>query len=265
MSDKQDWKKRLSIVSDEAAPGFKESVEISLPLGIRRFELRLLHEDRVPYVSEEAVREVEETLKRHEIEIVGINPGFGKVPVDDPRAGNQLSEGFDDTFRLMDRLSLDRMAMFTYQRTGPDDPIPEKSFELLGKASKRCQEYGCELLLENVPSVWGNTGSRLASFAEHTGLEVIWDPANSDASGEESFPTGYQAVKPFIRNVHLKNWDPDQGYVYLDEGIANIDGQVRALVEDGYLGDFCIESHRWKDPDATRINTNQLLKTLEKL
>ena len=259
VTELEKWTERLAIISDEASPGFREATEVCLPLGIRRFELRMLERGRVPYVSEESIREVEEEVARQHLEIVGINPGFGKVDVEDPKADEELSRGFDDAFRLMDRLSVNRMAMFTYTRTDPESATPEKVFQRLDQASERCREQGIQLLIENVPSVWGNTGTRLAEIAEKTEIEVIWDPANSEASGEQAYPTGYNAVRPFIEDVHLKNWDPEKKYVYLEEGAADIRGQVLALVDDDYHGLFCIESHRWDDPEATRINTRQLL------
>lgn len=258
-----DWKERLAIISDEAAPGFRAAVGICLPLGIRRFELRLLGGHRVPYVAEEALREVEEEVSRHDLKLIGLNPGFGKVTLEDPKAEGELGQGFDDAFRLMERLSITRMAMFSYTRTGPEAPIPGKVHDLLGRARERCLRQGYELLVENVPSVWGNTGTRLAEIARTAGLKVIWDPANSESSGEEAYPFGYRAVKPFIESVHLKNWDAERKYVYLNEGAADIRGQVRALVQDGYPGYFCIESHRWNDPEATGINAEQLLGYLE--
>jgi sugar phosphate isomerase/epimerase len=264
MTEQTDWKSRLAIVSDEAGAGFRQAVEVCLPLGIRNFELRMLEGERVPYVSEESLRAVEEECQRRHLNIIGLSPGFGKVEVDEPQVEKELTQGLDDTFRLMNRLGVQRLGMFSYKREGAQSPIPEKVEALLARARTRCEKEGFELLLENVPSVWGNTGTRLAEIARATGLRVIWDPANSDASGEPCYPTGYRAVQSFIATVHLKNWDPQRKYVYLSEGVADIQGQIEALVRDGYAGRFCLENHRFDDPQSTEINTRELLGYLEK-
>lgn len=92
----------------------------------------------------------------------------------------------------------------------------------------------------------------------------MWDPANAAASGEAAYPNGYEAVRDRVAHVHLKNWHPTRGHVYLDEGVADLAGQVRALEADDYGGYYCIESHRWDDPAATVTNVRQLLAMLKR-
>jgi len=259
-----DWKERIAIVSDEAAPSFAEAVRVCLPLGIRAFEVRRLHGKRVPHVSEDAVKEMLAAVSRHDLMLLGISPGFCKRALDDPAVEDEFESAFPRAFRLMDRLGVRRMTVFSYQRPERGAPIPARVFDLLGRAAILCQQEGVELLIENSPQCWGDTGEHLAKLAHEVGIRVTWDPANAAAAGGEAYPAGYDAVRGRVAHVHLKNWHPDHGWVYLNEGVADLAGNLCALEAAGYQGYYCIESHRWNDPAATEINTRQLLALLKR-
>jgi sugar phosphate isomerase/epimerase len=197
---------RLAILSDEAAPGFAEAVEICLPLGIRAYEVRNLHSRRVPHVPEEVVKEVLEQVRVHDLTLMGISPGFCKKKLDDPAIKDEFETGFSQALRLMDRLGVRRMTAFSYQRTEPQAAIPSQVFDLLGRAAALCQQEGVELLLENSRQCWADTGEHLAQVARTVGIRVVWDPANAAAAGAEAYPAGYDAVRDLVAHVHLKNW-----------------------------------------------------------
>jgi sugar phosphate isomerase/epimerase len=257
-----EWSRRLAIVSDEVAPGFADAVQICLPLGIRAYEVRKLRGGRVPDVPEKAIEEVVEQVEVHDLTLIGISPGFCKKELDAPTVEEEFERGFDRAFRLMDRLGVRRMTIFSYRRTEREAAIPQRVFDLLGRAVALCRREGVEVVLENTRLCWADTGEHLADVARTLGIEVAWDPANAAASGGEAYPTGYEAVRNLIAHVHLKNWHPERGWVYLDDGVVDVAGQLKALEADGYRGYYCIENHRWNDPAATEINTRQLLASL---
>jgi len=257
------WQKRLAIVSDEAAPGFAEAVGRCLPLGIRTYELRSLYGLRVPHVSMDAVEEVLAEVRHHDLTLIGISPGFCKVELGDPAVEKEFASGFPQAFRLLDRLGVRRMTVFSYQRANRGTPIPARMFDLLQRAASFCRKEGVELLIENSPHCWADTGEHLAQVARAMGVRVTWDPANAAASGGEAYPAGYKAIQDLVAHVHLKNWQPTDGWVYLNDGVVDVAGQVKALEADEYRGYYCIESHRSTDPTATETNTRQLLALLE--
>ena len=167
---------RLAIVSDEAASGFAEAVKKCLPLGIRAYELRTLHGARVPHVPEEAIGEVLEQVREHNLTLIGISPGFCKKKLDDPATKEEFKTGFAQAFRFMEQLGVRRMTVFSYQRTERGATIPPRVFDLLGRAAVLCQQEGVELLLENSPRCWADTGEHLAELARGLRIGVVWDP-----------------------------------------------------------------------------------------
>ena len=253
---------RLAIVSDEAATRFGEAIGVCLPLGICAYELRNLPGGRVPYAHPEAIDEVVTQVASHDLRIIGISPGFCKRPLDDPAVETEFTVGLDAAFRLLDRLDTRRMTIFSLVRTGREAPIPPHVFDLLRRVEARCRAQGVEMLIENSPQCWADTGEHLAEVARAVGVGVTWDPANSAAAGGEAYPAGYIAVRDLVAHFHAKNWRPGIGPVYINDGVVDFAGQVVALQQDGYGGYYCIESHRWSDPAATQTNARQLLDLL---
>lgn len=259
-----DWKQRLAIISDEAEDSFDKAVEICLPLGIRAYEIRKLDGGRFPNVTNEAIQQVIEMVEAHDLKLIGVSPGFFKETLEHHTTQEAFQNGFPEAFRLMDKLNIRRMTVFTFKREGGRDvPIPESVFEYLRRAAELCNQEGVELILENSASSWGDSGRNLARIAEAIGIGVTWDPGNATASGEVAYPDGYGCVRDQIVHVHFKNWHPDQGNVAIQEGVADMAGQVKALQTDGYAGYYCIEPHQWQDrANAVIKNRGQLLRLL---
>ena len=258
-----DWTERLAIISDEADDSFAEAVDFCLPLGIRAYELRKLEGGRFPHVSERAIDEVAAVAAAHELELIGVSPGFFKGPLDAAVIERTFAQDLPKAFRLMQRLGINRMTLFTFRRAGPDEPIPAEIYDHLGRAIALCQREGIEVALENAASIYSNTGANLAEIARTLGVRVVWDPANGAASGDRSWREGYEALRDRLAHVHFKNWTPE-GWAAINEGRVDLAAQVSALKADGYAGYYCLEPHQWQDRrNATRLNRDQLLALLE--
>ena len=263
----EDWTARLAIVSDEAADSFIEAaVYICLPLGIRAYELRKLTGGRFPEIADSEIDAIIQAVHTHTLTLIGVSPGFFKWVVNDAQTEEAFTRGFPKSLRLMDRLGVRRLTVFSFQREGdPFTAIPDSVLDYLGRAAAICQREGVEMLIENSANSWGDTGANLAYLAHKLDVPVTWDPGNAAAAGELAYPDGYQTVRDYIAHVHFKNWQPGVGNVAIANGIVNMAGQIAALHADGYSGYYCIEPHQWHDRiNATRQNTQQLLNLLQK-
>jgi sugar phosphate isomerase/epimerase len=107
-------------------------------------------------------------------------------------------------------------------------------------------------------------------------LKVVWDPANAFVSGEDSaFPDGYEAVKPYMAHVHIKDarlLDPESGltaWERIGDGVVDYRGQLKALIDDGYTDIISVETHYsppGKTPaEATRLTAEGLRQVLDSL
>ncbi len=138
---------------------------------------------------------------------------------------------------------------------------------------------GVLLGLENVRSCWANSGWNTRCIVDAIGsprLKVVWDPADGYVSGEDaSYPEGYEAVRPYIAHVHLKDarlLDPATGltaWERIGDGEVDYRGQLAALIADGYSGAISVETHNQpagKTPaEATRLTTAGLRRVLASL
>jgi sugar phosphate isomerase/epimerase len=254
---------RLAIVSDEAAIDFAEAVSICLPLGLRAYELRNLPGGRIPFCDPAAIDTVIAQQKEHGLSLIGISPGFFKGTLDDPSVEVELTRGLGAALSLMDRLSVRTMTVFSFKRSSREAPIPQRAVDLLAQMAARCRVAGVRMLIENSASCWADTGDHLADLARSLNVQVTWDPANAQASGDQAFPGGYARVHDRIAHVHVKNWLPQKGWVNINDGQVDMAAQAAALLADGYKGYFCVEPHQWADrANATRSNTRQLLELL---
>lgn len=133
----------------------------------------------------------------------------------------------------------------------PDEML-EKIVEGLRFAAQVTADAGLILGLENVRSCWANSGhntGRIIRAVDHPALKAIWDPGNDYVSGGVPYPEGYEAVRPFICHVHVKDArvvDPPTGltaWEAVGRGEVDYVAQFRALRRDGYSGTLSLETH----------------------
>ncbi|MDE2855980.1 MAG: TIM barrel protein [Chloroflexota bacterium] len=258
-----DWTDRLAIVSDEIDDSFAEAARLGRSLGIRAYELRALAGRRFPDVTERALQEVADTAADLDLELIGVSPGFFKGPLDAADIAETFETRLPTAFRLMQRLEIRRMTLFSFRRESRSEAIPAAIYDHLGRAIDLCAREGIEVLLENVSSIYADTGANLATIARTLGVKVAWDPANAAASGETAYPAGYDAARDLIAHVHFKNWTAEAGWVAINDGVVDLAGQVAGLKAANYGGYYCLEPHQWQDRrKSARQNAAQLLSLL---
>lgn len=270
---------RFGAVTDELDDDLERALAIGRDLGITEVELNNLWGRNVVELAEEELARAERALGAAGAPVAAIDPPCFKpcvldhLPVgrvaEDPEVARHL-ELLDRALALARRFDAPFVRVFSFRRSGivglgnpsprlPEGgPIPEEMLdriaEGLREAARRAEEAGVTLLLENVRSCWANTGVNTAAVLEAVdspALRALWDPANDYVSGGVPYPYGYQAVRPHMLHVHVKDarvvdraigltaWAP------IGEGEVDYRGQVRALLEDGYQGVLALETH-WR-------------------
>ena len=260
----------LGIVSDEISPDFAQAVHHGLEWGIRRYELRVLSSGRVPEVSPEDVRTVQELAGAHRLRITALSPGIFKHPVS--RAAEierELTVTLPTTLELARRLSAPLIIVFGFQR-GEGPGQEEHAREYFRRASELAGAAGCRLAIENEPGFLCDSGSRTHTMIREVGsphLGANWDPCNAYGTEETPYPDGYAAVRPSIFNVHVK--DTRSGAliecVPVGEGAVDWEGQLSALVRDRPVEHITIETHCLPLVEKSRQNVTVLTRMLERL
>ena len=121
--------------------------------------------------------------------------------------------------------------------------------------------------VENEPGFWCDSGAntaRIMTQVNSPALRVNWDPANAIGTEEVPFPDGYQALKPWIANVHVK--DTVRGAllqcVPVGEGKVDWPGQLQALVADQIVEHVTIETHCLPLVEKSRQNLETVRRLL---
>ena len=78
-------------------------------------------------------------------------------------------------------------------------------------------------------------------------MRACWDPGNAMFAGENPYPEGYEAVRPFVAHVHVKDAvtgpDGNPKWSVVGEGAIDYGAHFDALRRDGYPGWISLETH----------------------
>jgi sugar phosphate isomerase/epimerase len=270
---------RFGAVTDELDQDLDRALVIARDLGMAAVELNSLWGRNVIELSEEEITRAHRAVEAAGLSVIAVDPPCFKpcvldhLPVgrvaEDPDVARHL-EMLDRALRLARQFDAPYVRVFAFRRSGivglgnpsprlPEGgPIPEEVLdrvaEGLREGARRAEEAGIILVLENVRSCWANTGVNTAQVLEAVdspALRALWDPGNDYASGGIPYPDGYEAVRPYLQHVHVKDArviEPDTGltrWEAIGEGEVDYHGQLRALLEDDYPGIVSLETH-WR-------------------
>ncbi len=113
--------------------------------------------------------------------------------------------------------------------------------------SERAREAGVILLHENEKDIYGDTIARcvdlMRGIAGNDHLRAAFDPANFIQCGQTPFPDAYDALRPWLAYVHVKDALPSGRVVAAGEGSARWHAFLERLRADGYDGFLALEPH----------------------
>jgi len=243
---------RLAIVSDEISKDIRKAVEYGMEWGITDYEIRTLTTGRVPYVANDEINLVKEVVKEYDLNISAISPGLFKISLlDEEQLKLQIEENIYESFRLADRLGIRNVIIFGFKRYAKE---PQSDYiqvvHILGRMASLAEKYGFQLLLENEPGFWADSGVNTAKILDDidsNNLKANWDPANAAAAGEIPYPYGYLAIRKHIRSIHVKDYrrssNGEHNYVVVGDGVVDWQGQFRAIMHGVYINYITIETH----------------------
>jgi len=146
------------------------------------------------------------------LQITALSPGIFKSSVWTRSYWNSNStKSYRKTIRMGKELRCAKVITFGFKRGSlPGDEENEIAIRYLNRAVQRAEDAGVVLLVENEPGFLCDTGTNTAapaSRSELAGAPANWDPATLSEQ-ERILSDGYEAVKPFIANVHGQGHAP---------------------------------------------------------
>lgn len=241
----------ISILTDELSLDLDTALFEGKRLGFKKYELRCIdsYEQRIPNIPAKSLETLYAAVDAKEIEITALTPGLFKVDFSDrTRIRFQIEGALVKTCQIAVRLGASKVIVFGFLRGAGGDEA--EVIALLREACAIADEYGLQLLVENEPGCFCDTGvntTTIVKAVDRQNAGVNWDPANAIVSGEAAYPVGYNAVLPYLRNVHIKDSIPLADGKWknflIGDGGVNWIGQLRALLRDMPVEYLTLETH----------------------
>ncbi|MCH8291427.1 sugar phosphate isomerase/epimerase [Candidatus Poribacteria bacterium] len=256
---------KIGVVTDEISQDFNEAIEVAKSWGLDEIELHSVWGQNICHVNDATLSKVIRIVKKSGFPVTSIDSLTLRCSLDDDEAYAEHIQHLLRSIEIAPLFNTNVVRLFSFWKEDElDDAKWEKIFEKLELPLRIAEREGVTLGFENVSS--GNIGTseelvRLFRRFDSPNLKLIWDPGNAYAAGEsDPYPTGYERIKDRITHVHVKDVDFRDGKrVWLPVGAGKVDheGQIRALIKDGYQGVVALETHFRLPGDSGIRSTRQ--------
>ncbi len=241
---------RLSAFADEISADLDEQIAVLRSENIHYLDLRGVWGTNVLDLTDQQAAEIKRSLDAHKIGVAAIGSPIGKVPIDS--LFDEHLERFERAIKLAQFFQTPFIRIFSFyppQGTADStDPAEWRAevFRRLRELTARAHAAGVTLLHENEKDIYGDTIARCVDLVKNIAdphFQAILDPANFIQCGQTPYPDAYEALRPWLSYVHVKDALPDGSVVPAGEGVARWPELLQRLREDGYDGFFSLEPH----------------------
>jgi sugar phosphate isomerase/epimerase len=255
--------------------------------GVRGAEVRTLWDKNIADAPREYWQRAKDLLDAKGMHVVGVASPFFKCDLPGQEtegpAGplhSATARGLGDQIKLLEYcieaarfFDTNLISVFSFWKHGALTPeIEEQIVDAFTEPAALAEQAGIILGLENEHACYLGTGAQvgrvLAEIASPA-VRAIWDPGNALMDGELPFPNGYDAVKPFVTHVHVKDVVMKPGasqpeWTVVGGGQIDYRGQIAALRADGYPGYLSLETH-WSGAGSKEASSRACLEALREL
>ena len=240
----------FGIVTDELSRDLGEALEIAGAWGLSRFELREGSQQRFPFWTRDEIHGIEMAV-RQGAQVTAVSPGLFKGSVaQEKQLKHELEKKLPESIDLAVRLDCPLLILFGFEMD-ENEPVEHRvrvlrAFE---RAAEAASEAGLHVAFENEPRFWIDTPEEsigLLNEIGHPALGINWDPANQHWGGREPTYDDFNLLKPWIANVHLKDYTPDDTRVpwrAIGEGITPWSTILPWIIHETSLPHATLETH----------------------
>jgi sugar phosphate isomerase/epimerase len=259
----------VGVVTDEVSEDLEEALSMCRDWDIDRVELRQGAEGRFPNFTDAELRRVEAAI-REGGEVTAVSPGILKGTVaDTERLDRELEEILPRTIEAARRLDCSRVIVFGVRRAEePPSDARARVLRCFERAAETAADAGMTIAIENEPGFWiddPERSARLVEAVDHPALTLNWDPANLHWGGQRPTRAGFEAVRPHLGNLHVKDYtpnDPDVPWRPVGEGVTPWGDILTWIVEDTDLAHVTLETHYTPRIEASRKSLTALRRLI---
>jgi sugar phosphate isomerase/epimerase len=234
--------------ADEISPDLDEQLDTLTDESMRHMELRSVWNRNVLDLTDEELEEIKSTAYERGVRVSSIGSPVGKVPITE--AFEPHLERFRRALHAARVMEAPYVRVFSFFMPDGDDPDRYRGEVLMRMAAfaSEAEQAGITLLHENEKHIYGDVPSRcldILSRIDSPALRAAWDAANFVQCGvSRPHAEGYEALRPFIEYVHVKDALAGSGRVVpAGEGDGELRETLSALRASGFDGFFSLEPH----------------------
>ena len=247
---------RLSAFADEISADLNEQIAAIRSENIHFIDLRSVWDTNVLDLTDQQVSEIKQRLDAQDIGVSAIASPIGKIPIDAPF--DQHLQRFRRAIALAQFFHTPFIRIFSFYPPvaegeekggkGIVDPAIWRNEVLrrLRELTTLARNANLTLLHENEKDIYGDTIARCIDLLQNINdphFQAIFDPANFIQCEQTPYPDAYQALRPWLRYIHVKDALIDGTVVAAGEGVARWLEILQQLHTDGYDGFFSLEPH----------------------
>lgn len=240
---------RLSAFADEIAADLNTQVEVLRSEGIHFLDFRAAWGTNILDLSDEQVLQARAILDAAHIGVAAIGSPIGKVPVD--TSFEVHMQRFERALTVAKMLNTRYIRLFSFYPPAHNhaaDPATwrEEVLKFLHEMTTRAQAAGLVLIHENEKDIYGDTIARnidLLQSLDSPSFRAVLDPANYLQCQQTPYPDAYEAVRPWLEYVHVKDVRLNGTLAVAGEGAGRWPDLLERLRADGYDGFLSLEPH----------------------
>lgn len=269
----------IAAITDEFSTNLAEAIPAMQEIGMTSAELRVIGSQNILDLNEDELKRAKAALDEAGLPVIAIaSPLLKCVLPNGPELDSRFQHdafasrhAYEDQPRLTERaFTLAKffgariVRVFSYWRTVEPEACEDAIVRALSDLAQTAAEEDLIVALENEHAcnvaTAGET-ARMLALIPHPALQMVWDPANGLAAGEDPFPGGYSLLpKRRIAHVHAKDCHMENGKpVWGPLGTRHVrwKGQIAALIADGYRGFLSLETH-WPGPGGQKLEASRI-------
>jgi len=247
---------RLSAFADEISADLNEQIEVIRSEHIHYIDLRGAWNTNVLDLTDQQVTEIKQRLDAQGIGISAIASPIGKTPIDTPF--EEHLQRFQRAIELAQFFHTPFIRIFSFYPPisegkgigGKESVDPaiwrNEVLRRLRELTRLARNANLVLLHENEKDIYGDTIARCIDLLQNINdphFQAIFDPANFIQCGQTPYPDAYQAMRPWLRYMHVKDALADGTVVAAGGGMARWLETLQPLHADSYDGFFSLEPH----------------------
>ncbi len=238
---------RLSVITDEIAPGLARALDVCEELELDAVELRTVDGVQIVDHREEELAAIRAELDRRGVSVCALASPFLKCDRDESQ-----DAVLDRTIRAATVLGAPLVRAFGWWREPDPAAVPPELGPALRDAARRVRAAGLTLALETEHECNVATAAEARAALDAAGapeLRLIWDPGNAAMLDPAAWSGlgGLETIVHDVAHVHLKDVSPEGEWTRVGDGIVDFRSQLARLEAVGYDGYLSFETHYARD------------------